>query len=191
MPPVRRTMSASKKNRHLSSSSHEFTTTSFDPLVDHPSYSAHINHHRKLPSLKPDTSNHVTRLIQQHEQNESSSREDIRVSSRSRRRVLKPLQNSDHHSDKSDSSTFQEHNIGPPATAERLSKRSSDLDSYSRLLNWTQQAQDIGSSSSIHNFEGIRTSRVTPELKLSSRLVRKYFVLNCYRVFNVKEHSLS
>jgi len=170
LPPVRRTMSASKKNRHMSSSSHESTTTSFDPLVDHASYSAHINHHRKLPSLKQDTSNHVTRLIQQHEQNESSSREDIRVSSRSRRRVLKPLQNSDHHSDKLDSSTFQEHNIGPPATAERLSKRSSDLDSYSRLLNWTQQAQDIGTSSSIHNFEGIRASRVTPELKLSSRL---------------------
>lgn len=192
LPPVRRT-SASKKNRHMSNSSYESATAPFDPLVDHASYSAHINHRRKLPSLKPDASNQMTHLVQQHEQSEGSSREDIRVSSRSRRRVLKPLQNSDPHIDKLNSASFQEHNIVPPATAERLSKRNSDLDSYSRLLNWTHQAQDASTSSSRHNFEGIRAvSRVTPELKLSSRLVKKKFLLLLLpKILRMKEHCLA
>lgn len=179
LPPVRRT-SASKKNQHVSSNSHESKTTSFDPLVDHASYSARINH-RKLPSLKPETSNQVTRVIKQYDQIEGSSKEDIRISSRSRRRVLKPLQSIDHHSDKTNNSYVQDNHIGPPATAERLSKKNSDHDSYSRLLNWTHQPKDISNSNSKHNFEGIRAvPRVTPDLKLSSRLVRKVFLLVCY-----------
>ena len=174
LPPVRRT-SASKKHRHVSRGDHESTPPS-DLLANHASYSAHINHHRKLPSLQQqDASNQATRSIQQQEKNDSTSRDDIRMH---RRRVLKPLQNTDHHSNKSDSPSYQEH-VLPSATTERITRNNSDFDSYSRLLNWTHETNDINISNTKHNLDGIRAvsrgKRVTPELKLSSRLVRNVF----------------
>lgn len=181
-------MSALRKHRHLSSSSSELPA-SINSLADHASYSTH----RKLPSLQQDISN---QLVQRQGTTTITDGEDLQVGSRARRRALKPIQSrEDSKSNKLENPFYQENISRSTAGADqsKLTKNNiEEPDSYSRLLNWAHTPpplnNDILSSSkalSKHNLNRAPTvsenKGMTPDLKLSSRLVRiPSFIYICF-----------
>ena len=157
LPPVHRT---SKSN----------LTKGFSPSPPtmasdiEPGCSSCTQQRRKLPSLQ-NMSDRVARLSQK-----SREKSDLHRANRSRRRILKPLSNSDSNSDKSDI-TFQhqEQSIDP------FNVKNTGLESYSNLLNRVRPpSKENVTSKSPHNgisSTSIGRKKTTPELRLSSKFV--------------------
>jgi len=119
---------------------------------------------RKLPSLQ-DMSDRMARLNQK-----SREKSDLHLASRSRRRVLKPLNTSDNNSDKS--GPLSQHHEQSKRGNEAYKTYNTELDSYTKLLNWVQPpgTTENDSSHTTISSTSITQKKTTPELRLSSKL---------------------
>lgn len=151
LPPVRRNSKAGIPTSPLS--------IKYDNQKDCSSACSSCTQRRKLPSIH-DMSERISRL------NKSREKGELRLGSRSRRHVLKPLGNIEKDG------IFDELTGGDPPLPE-IGSTSAEVESYKKLLSWMQpKSNDSLSETSKSGGPGTisMSKRNTPELSISSRL---------------------